>query len=278
MRKRFFALLPAAVLGLAAGTLLSSTAWAAVAPAPTLAPVPVPAPAPIPAPAPVPVAPVPQYVPPTVAVTNPLAAVKYNNKWEIYGGMGYEHFDAGPQLVKGASLGGVDVQVARYFTPRWAAVGNYRGYFGSTGAQPNAYGIRGPFVAEHFFVGGPEYRLLYNRHLSLNLHAYVGGVYGDFQRSTSPLTTKQVQSFLGLYTDQWSIASVIGGSIDLNRSARWAFRIEPDAVLTHYNNPGGPSGVQQQFAISVGVVYRFIPHTQKEHEKSAGHHRFLGVL
>uniref|UniRef100_A0A7V4XS87 Outer membrane protein beta-barrel domain-containing protein n=1 Tax=Acidobacterium capsulatum TaxID=33075 RepID=A0A7V4XS87_9BACT len=254
LRTMLFALLPGAVLG--AASLLTPAAFAAA-----------------------PAAPAPQYVPPTVAVTNPLADVKYNAKWEIYGGMAYSHFDAGPQLIQGASLGGVDAQVARFFTKRWAAVGNYRGYFGTSGVQPNVYNIRGPFVAEHMFVFGPEYRAIYNKHLSLNFHAYAGGAYGDFQRATAPLTNREVQSQLGLYTNQFTIASVIGGSLDLNRSARWAFRIEPDATLTRFNNPGGPTGIQQQFALSVGVVYRFVPHP-KGYKKPVRphHHRRFGVF
>jgi hypothetical protein len=49
-----------------------------------------------------------------------------------------------------------------------------------------------------------------------------------------------------------SFGSAIGGSIDLNRSARWVFRISPDATLTDF----GSAGIHEQFALSVGVVYR----------------------
>ena len=251
-----FALLPGAALGAALGTLMPAAAFAAA-----------------------PAAPDPQYIPPQVAVTNPLADVKYNAKWEVYGGLAYSHFEAGPQLGQGANLGGVDAQVARFFNKRWAAVGNFRGYFGTSGVQPNYYNIRGPFVAEYMFVFGPEYRAIYNKHLSLNLHAYGGAAYGDFQRATAPLTTLEVESQLGLYANQFAPAGVIGGSLDLNRSARWAFRIEPDATLTRFNNPGGVTGIQQQFALSVGLVYRFVPHP-KGYKKPVRlhHHRRFGVF
>lgn len=227
-----------------------------------------------------------QYTPPSVTVINPLDKVHYQYKWEFYGGMAYSHFDAGPQLIQGASLGGVDAQITRFFNKKWGLDANYRGYFGTSGVQPNVYNIRGPFVSEQMAVFGPEYRAFSNKHASITFHALTGGAYGDFQRATSPLTTQQVESQLGLYANQWTWASVIGGAIDLNRNEHWAFRFEPDATLTHFNNPGGPTGIQQQFALSVGIVYRFIPRHEtaaerkakmeaKQQKKLQGHHRSL---
>jgi hypothetical protein len=51
----------------------------------------------------------------------------------------------------------------------------------------------------------------------------------------------------------------VGGHIDLNRSARWVFRITPDAVMTRYAINYGTKYTQTDvnFAISVGVEYRF---------------------
>ena len=46
--------------------------------------------------------------------------------------------------------------------------------------------------------------------------------------------------------------ALVGGSLDLNRSPRWSLRISPDYLLTRF---GGVS--QNEFAISVGVLYRF---------------------
>jgi hypothetical protein len=57
---------------------------------------------------------------------------------------------------------------------------------------------------------------------------------------------------VGFFPDEWTWAGAFGGSIDLNRSPRLVFRIAPDATLTNF------SGVQvkEQFALSVGLVYR----------------------
>jgi hypothetical protein len=197
----------------------------------------------------------PQYTPPPVTTTNVLANVHYDYKWEFYGGVGFRDITAGPALVQNASLGGFDAQIARFVTPHWAIAATGRGYYGTSGVQPNDLSIRGPFVMEHWFAAGPEYRLPSNKHASVTLHAFFGGADGNFQHAVQGLTSQQFAQ-LGLFRDQVSFASALGGAIDLNRSPRWAFRISPDAILTDYNGPNG-GGLDAQFALSVGVVYRF---------------------
>jgi hypothetical protein len=206
-----------------------------------------------------------QYTQPTVAPNGTLANVRYDWRWEVYGGFAYSHFNAGPNLVQGANLGGFDAQVARFFTPRWAVAANGRGYYGTSGVAPNSYGIKGPFVSEHMFVAGPEYRGPSNTHVSMLFHALFGGAYGSFDSAlqappnivaTTPACAASADSVkpecLGLFNNQVTFASAIGGSIDLNRSPRLVFRISPDATLTDF----GSAGIHEQFALSVGLVYR----------------------
>jgi hypothetical protein len=195
----------------------------------------------------------PQLPPPA-----PLAGVRYDYPWEIYGGFAYSHFDAGPNLLQGANLGGFDARAIRELSKRWGAGVNVRGYYGTSGVAPNCGSctgsgsnggpIRGPFVSEQMFLAGPEYRALSNEHASMMLHAFVGGAYGDFQHALGGVSPQS----LGLFSNQMTFGAAIGGSIDLNRSPRLVFRIAPDATLTDF----GGSGVVQQFAISVGIVYR----------------------
>lgn len=194
-----------------------------------------------------------QYEQPTVAPNSTLSNVHYDYRWEVYGGLAYSHFNAGPNLVQGANLGGFDVQAARFFSPRWAIAANGRGYYGTSGAAPNPYGIRGPFVSEHMFLVGPEYRGPSNEHISMLFHAYVGGAYGDFTRGLQDQQNNPVPpSAVGFFNNQLSFGSAIGGSLDLNRSPRLVFRISPDATLTDF----GSAGLHEQFALSVGLVYR----------------------
>lgn len=194
-----------------------------------------------------------QYQQPVIAPSDTLANIRYDYKWELYGGVAYSHFNAGPDLVQGANLGGFDIQAARFFRKRWALAANARGYYGTSGVDPNPYGIKGPFVSEHMFLAGPEYRGPSNEHVSMTFHALFGGAYGSFESALQDQSGATVPpSALGLFSNQFAFGSAIGGSIDLNRSPRWVFRISPDATLTDF----GSAGIHEQFALSVGVVYR----------------------
>ena len=201
----------------------------------------------------------PQYRPPVVAANGALAGVSYNSRYEVYGGLAYTHYDAGPSLLQGANLGGFDIQGARFFTHKWAVDAAARAYFGTSGAVPNIYGIRGPGVSNYMLLGGPEYRLASNQHASLTLHALFGGTYGLFTGSLTDQNGNKVEpGQVGFFNDQIAFGSAIGGSIDLNRSPRLAFRISPDANLTDFS-ANGHGDFKEQFAISVGLVYRLGP-------------------
>lgn len=189
-----------------------------------------------------------QNRPPVVAPNNALAGVRYDYRWELYGGVAYSHFNAGPNLLQGANLGGFDIQGARFFTPRLAVAANVRGYYGTSGTVPNPENIKGPFVSEHMFLVGPEYRGPSNEHVSMTFHALVGGAYGSFDKDLGGVSPGS----LGLFSNQFAFGSAFGGSIDLNRSPRLAFRISPDATFTNF----GSAGLKDQFAISVGLIYR----------------------
>lgn len=191
---------------------------------------------------------VPVYTPPAVAQNDALANVRYDYRYEVYGGFAYSHFNAGPSLIQGSNLGGFDVQGVRWFRQHWAIGANVRGYYGTSGVEPNTYGIKGPFVSEYMFMAGPEYRGWSNRHASLTLHAFFGGAHGGFDSALNGVPP----ATLGLFSNQVTFGSAIGGAVDLNRSPRLAFRISPDATLTNF----GSAGIHEQFAISVGIVYR----------------------
>ena len=203
----------------------------------------------------------PQYHPPVVAANSTLSGVNYNNRYEVYGGFAYTHFDAGPSLLQGANLGGVDIQGARFFTRKWAADANIRAYFGTSGVAPNPYQLSGPAVSQYMVLAGPQYRAVANQHASISLHALFGGTYGLFGSSLGrdENGNKIEPAQIGFYNDQIAFGSAIGGSIDLNRSPRLAFRISPDALLTDYSS-GGKSDFKEQFGISVGLVYRLGRH------------------
>ena len=191
----------------------------------------------------------------TYVAGDPLANVTYDNRWDVSLAMAYDHMKAGPTLVQGSNLGGLDLSASYWLSKHWGVQGSGRGYVGTSGAAPNSVNIKGPFVAQYLFAGGPEWLGPHNKHGDLTAHLLFGGVYGNFERDlrgNSP-------SVVGFYNDQLGPVGIAGGDIDLNRSARWVFRITPDAVMTHYSVNYGPKTSQfdVNFAISVGVEYKF---------------------
>ena len=70
----------------------------------------------------------------TYIAVNPLAGVRYDNRYDLSVGMGYDHMKAGPTLLQGSNLGGLDVSGSYWFSRHWAAEGSGRGYLGTSGA------------------------------------------------------------------------------------------------------------------------------------------------
>ncbi len=190
----------------------------------------------------------------TYISVNPLAGVRYDNRYDLSLGMAYDHMKAGPTLLQGANLGGLNLSGSYWFSKYFGAEGSTRYYLGTSGAATNLYSISGPFVSEYFFTAGPEWLGPHNEHGDLMAHVLVGGVYGNFEQDLRG----HVQA-AGFYNDQIAPAMIIGGHIDLNRSERWVFRITPDAVVTRYSTNYGNKITQTDinFALSVGVEYKF---------------------
>ena len=191
----------------------------------------------------------------TYVVVDPLANVRYDNRFDVSLGMAYDHMKAGPTLLQGSNLGGLDLTGTYWFSRHWGVEGTGRAYVGTSGAGVNDLNIHGPFVSQYIFAAGPEWLGPHNKHGAIIAHAMFGGVYGDFQKDLlghSP-------SVVDFYNNQLAPAAIIGGHFDLNRSAHWVFRVTPDAVMTHYSTNYAPtiSQFDVNFAISVGVEYKF---------------------
>ncbi len=194
--------------------------------------------------------------------TDPLAGVRYDNRWDVSVGMAYGHIHAGPNIREGANLGGLDVSGSYWLNKRWGIEGSGRGYLGTSGTTPAAaafpYNVSGVFVSQYMFLAGPEYLGPHNKHGAIILHALVGGAYGDFNKEIGRAgSTTGPSGIAGFYDNQVSVGGAIGGHIDLNRSPQWVFRITPDALLTGYDGTSKYSHTQWNFGISVGVQYKF---------------------
>ena len=201
----------------------------------------------------------------TYVSTNPLANVRYDNRYDVSVGMAYGHIHAGPNVLQGANLGGLDLAGSYWFSRHWAVEGSGRGYLGTSGVGSeggNNSGLNtiyGPFVSQYLFVGGPEWLGPHNKHGALIAHVLVGGAHFD-----SHLGTHNDPQSVGFYNTQIAPAAVFGGHIDLNRSPRWVFRITPDALFTRYSfnypvtaPPTSSPHNNWNFGISVGVEYKF---------------------
>jgi len=220
--------------------------------------------------------------PPVYVSINPLAKVRYDNRYDMSLGFAYDHMKAGPSLLQGSNLGGLNMEGSYWLTRNWGIQATGRGYVGTSGTQPNhAYcsgvpssgtncDLQGPMVKQYFFVGGAEWLGPHNRHGDLIAHAMFGGVYGNFQKDL----LGQAPGYFDFYYNQIAPAAIVGGEMDLNRSEHWVFRITPDAVMTHYTFRDAPpystSSYAQydvNFAISVGMEYKFTKFKRSTNKK-----------
>ena len=194
--------------------------------------------------------PEPQYI-----SIDPLAGVRYNNRYDLSLTLAYAHFKAGPNILQGANLGGLNLEGSYWLTRRLGLEGTGRWYLGTSGAGPNPYQINGPFVSEAIFAAGPEFLGPHNKHGALIAHVMAGGAYGTFQQDLRGHPTSAVD----FYYDQVAPAVVMGGHLDLNRSPRWVFRVTVDGILTDYAINWGPKNRQFDIntAVSVGLEYKF---------------------
>lgn len=195
--------------------------------------------------------------------TDPLANVRYDNRWDLSLGPGYDHMKAGPTLLQGANLGGLDMNGSYWLSHFWGLEASGRAYMGTSGAGNSTtgsggnavYDIRGPVVKEYFFVGGIEALGPHNKHGAILAHVMFGGVYGNFQKDLRGLPPVTVD----FYNNQIAPAAIVGGHFDLNRSEHWVFRVTPDAIIKRYSINYAPytTSTDVNFAISVGMEYKF---------------------
>ncbi|MGO8757071.1 MAG: hypothetical protein ACLQG3_03005 [Terracidiphilus sp.] len=214
-------------------------------------------------------APAPQYG--VYVAVDPLAKVRYDNRYDLSVGMAYDHMKAGASLLRGSNLGGLDVEGSYWLTRNWGIQGSGRGYVGTAEPAPNSPNdIKFAMVKQYFFVAGPEWLGPHNKHGAIIAHAMFGGVYGDFQKDL----LGQPPAKFDFYSNQLAPAAIIGGHFDLNRSDHWVFRVSPDAVITHYtfnDTTATPQTSYSQFdvnfAISVGAEYKFTS-IKRSHKKA----------
>jgi hypothetical protein len=181
----------------------------------------------------------------------PAAPVTYDNRYEIYGGLSFMNFQAGQALPTRMNLGGGEVSGTYWITPRIGATAEWRGEWGTTPVNPNAFNVNRPLVYMNMGLLGAQYRGPKNQHAAINYHAYFGASHGVFDSGTTHVPAQYLPT-IGLYTNRTKGIAALGGSVDFNRSKNLAVRLSPDLILEHFGTE-----TRQFFAISAGVVYRF---------------------
>jgi hypothetical protein len=184
----------------------------------------------------------------TTLTTGKLAAaapVTYDNRYEIYGGINLQTFQAGQSLYKRMNLGGVETSGTYWVFSRLGATADFRGEAGTTPIFPNAQFNGRALVVLYTGMLGATYRGPRNGRFAVDYHAFGGVSHGDFSE------TGVSSSESGLYTNRTKPMAAFGGSLDFNRSKNLAIRLSPDLILEHFG-----SQTRQFFAISGGIVYR----------------------
>ena len=190
-------------------------------------------------------------------VFKPAEPVTYTQRYEVFGGINFLNGKAGQNLPKRYNLGGGDVMFTDWLTPKFGVAGDVRYDAGTTPVLPSGQATNPPvqtrpLVSQFIGMGGVQYHWLGNHFAGVNLHALAGASHGTFDHSNPSLPSQTFTVATGLYTNRTSFNGVVGGSVDLNRSARWAVRLSPDLVFEEFG-----SDLREFFSISGGVVYRF---------------------
>ena len=185
-----------------------------------------------------------------VTATAPVAELpQYDNRWDLYGGFQYSHFNPSPaRSFPANNLLGWNGTATAYFRPIWGISGSLRGLYGNIDVPTNQYGITSPRMAETLFLFGPTFRFRRRENSAVGAHILIGGTYGNFDKDfPSGIEPQQV----GVYNDKLAFAAAVGASYDYNLSPRLSVRAIGDWQPTHYGYTW-----QNEFAGSVGIVYK----------------------
>jgi hypothetical protein len=216
--------------------------------------------------------------PGTVAVSKATAQAltaytgpRYDNRWEIYGGLNFMNGQAGQvQPGRRYNMGGGEFMGTYWLggakVKRYGVVGDFRFGAGTTPVTSPYYNR--VVIMQFIPTGGVQVRGPHNRYAAIDFHALGGGTYGDFNYAVnhypggSPVSAcaadegkgTMVKGNLGLYCNHFAPYGAAGGSIDFNESGKLAVRLQPDITFEHFGTE-----TRVFFAISMGAVYRFGP-------------------
>ena len=188
-----------------------------------------------------------------VTATAPVAELpQYSNRWDVYGGFQYSHFNpSAARNFPANNLLGWNGTGTVYFRPVWGIEGSMRGLYGTIDAPINQYGITSPKMSEYLWLFGPTFRIFRRENYAAGFHTLIGAAYGSFDKDFPPgVSPNQI----GVYNNKLAFGGAFGafGDYNLNSvSPRLAVRFIADWQPTHYGYSW-----QNEFAGSVGLVYK----------------------
>jgi len=208
--------------------------------------------------------------PKQATVLAPTALTKYDNKFEVYGGLSFMNGQAGQDLPKRYNMGGGELMGTYWLggpssssriARNLGVAADYRFGAGTTPVLSPYYNR--VLIMQHVFSGGVQYRGPRNRYAGIDFHALGGGTYGIFDNAVknypggSPVSACAAQEqagqrgTLGLYCNHVAPFATAGGSVDFNYSPKLAIRLQPDMIIEHFGTE-----TREFFSISAGAVYR----------------------
>jgi len=199
-----------------------------------------------------------------VAALQTDAITRYDNRYEVYGGLSYANGQAGQSLPKHYNMGGGEAMGTYWLGNVFGIPSNHLGlvadYRIGAGTSPvlaraTVYGLNRILIYQNILSGGLQYRSIKNRYAAIDFHVLAGATHGTFDSAITgyPQNTpsQPTTDIAGVYSNRTSPWAAAGGSIDFNYSPKVGVRLQPDLVFEHFGTE-----TREFFGISMGLVYR----------------------
>jgi len=171
----------------------------------------------------------------------------YSRPIEAFVGGQFGRGKLGPNL-DDSNLAGWNVSVTDYLTPAIGITADFQGLYGRAPVTNRLGLANDPFVSQHSYFLGPQFRWRRHERYSMSERILVGATTSSFDSDLGGLSP---QAF-GMYPNATKLAIKIGGALDINLKPRMALRIAPATVIQRYNGE-----TKTQFGLSTGLVFRF---------------------